>query len=122
MKEISGRSTDFLILPDGRRIYAAATAHVLQKDISWIDRYEFVQESLDSCVVRIVALREPPAGWKEAIRTDLAALLGPGLEIRVELVREIPPNPGGKFRVLRSLLDSRYDGTREDSPFPPSLK
>jgi len=109
LKEISGRATDYLHLPDGREVYAGAIAHVLQEQVSWIERYELVQEERDRVIVRIAALSPPPAEVLAALKDSIADLLGPGVDVRIELVPEIQPGSGGKYRVLRSLLGSPYD-------------
>jgi phenylacetate-CoA ligase len=109
LKEISGRATDYLRLPDGREIYAAVVAHILQEHLAWIDRYELVQESRDRVVLRIVAFDMPRADVLAILKNKVACLLGPGVDVRIELVSEIQPGPGGKYRVLRSLLGSPYD-------------
>lgn len=43
------------------------------------------------------------------LKDKVAGLLGPGVDVRIELVPEIQPGSGGKYRVLRSLLGSPYD-------------
>jgi len=122
LKEISGRATDYLHLPDGREIFAAAVAYILQEQIAWIERYEFVQERRDGVVLRIAALIPPRADVLTALKDKVEGLLGPGVDVRIELVPEIQPGPGGKYRVLRSLLGSPYDMKEMAAPaddFPP---
>jgi phenylacetate-CoA ligase len=109
LKEISGRATDYLHLPDGREIFAAAVAYILHEQVAWIERYEFVQEHRDRVVLRIAALIPPRADVLTALKDKVAGLLGPGVDVRIELVPEIQPGSGGKYRVLRSLLGSPYD-------------
>jgi phenylacetate-CoA ligase len=109
LKEISGRATDYLRLPDGREIFAAAVAYILQEQVAWIERYEFVQDDRDRVILRIAALIPPHADVLAVLKDKVAGLLGPGVDVRIELVPEIQPGSGGKFRVLRSLLGSPYD-------------
>lgn len=109
LKEISGRATDYLHLPDGREIFAAAVAYILHEQVAWIERYEFVQDDRDRVILRIAALIPPRADVLAVLKDKVAGLLGPGVDVRIELVPEIQPGSGGKFRVLRSLLGSPYD-------------
>lgn len=109
LKEISGRATDYLRLPDGREIFAAAVAHLLQEQVAWIERYEFVQEHRDRVILRIAALIPPRADVLTVLKDKVTGLLGPGVDVRIKLVPEIQPGSGGKYRVLRSLLGSPYD-------------
>ena len=122
LKEISGRATDYLRLPDGREIYAAVVAYILQEHIAWIERYELVQESRDRVVLRIVVFDTPRADVLAMLKDKIAGLLSPGVDVQIELVSEIQPGPGGKYRVLRSLLGSPYDIKEMAAPaddFPP---
>lgn len=43
------------------------------------------------------------------LKDKVAGLLGPGVDVRIELLPEIQPGSGGKYRVLRSLLGSPHD-------------
>lgn len=109
LKEISGRATDYLRLPDGREIFAAAVVYIVQEQAAWIERYEFVQDDRDRVLLRIAALIPPRTDVLAVLKDKVAGLLGPGVDVRIELVPEIQPGSGGKFRVLRSLLGSPYD-------------
>ncbi len=107
LSEISGRSVDYLHLPDGRELYAAAAAHVIQAVAPWVEQYELVQERRDRVVVRLVPDSPPPPEALARLRDGLISLLGPGVEVELELVPEIVPEPGTKYRFLRSLVDDR---------------
>jgi len=105
LSEISGRSVDYLRLPDGRELYAAAAAHVIQAAAPWVEQYELVQERFDRVVVRLVPDSPPPPEAQTRLRDVLEALLGQGVDVELELVKEIVPDPGMKFRFLRSLVN-----------------
>ena len=109
LKEISGRATDYLRLPDGREMYAAVVAHILQEHIAWIERYDLVQESRERIVLRIVPLDTPRADVLAMLKDKVMSLLGPGVDVQIKLVSEIQPGAGGKYRVLQSHLGSPYD-------------
>jgi phenylacetate-CoA ligase len=107
LSEISGRSVDYLSLPGGRELYAAAAAHVIQAVAPWVEQYELVQERTDMVRVRLVAAPVPPPEGLIRLRDGLITLLGPGIDVELELVPEIVPEPGEKYRFLRSLVDNR---------------
>ena len=109
LKEISGRATDYLRLPDGREVYAAPVAYILQEHAAWIERYEFVQNDRDRVILRIAALIPPRLDALTALKDKLVDLLGPGVDVRIDLVPEIQPGSGDKYRFLRSYLGSPYD-------------
>ncbi len=109
LAEISGRSIDHLRLPGGREIYSAAAAHVIQSHAQWVEQYELVQERIDLIIIRMVAAEPPAPAALFLLRDKLADLLGPEVDIRLDLVPEIAPGPGEKFRILRSLVGPRRD-------------
>lgn len=109
LAEISGRSTDYLLLPGGRELFAAAVSHFIQAHAPWIERYELVQERVDRIIIRIVALAPPSQEDRSLLRDGTATLLGRDVAVRLELVPEIVPGPGEKFRILRSLVGDRPD-------------
>ncbi len=105
LSEISGRSVDYLSLPDGRELYAAAAAHVIQAVAPWVEQYELVQEQIDRVVVRLVPDSPPPPEALVRLREGLKGILSPGMDVKLELVQEIIPEPGVKYRFLRSLVN-----------------
>lgn len=106
---IDGRKTDFLCLPDGREVFASAFAHLIQDNSSWMAQYQVVQEREDKVVLRTLPLRKPKPEELEDLIRSAERFLGPEVQFRVEMVEELVAGPGGKLRVLRSLLKSEYD-------------
>ena len=109
LSAIKGRMTDYLRLPGGREIYAASMAYVFQKQVDWIRQYEMVQAREDEVVLRAVPKGVPPAEGLASLKKDIGDLLGQGVRFSLELVDELTPGPGGKYRVLRSRVRSFYD-------------
>lgn len=109
LSAIQGRMTDYLRLPGGREIYAASAAYIFQKQVDWIRQYEMVQEKEDEVVLRAVPKGIPPAERLALLKKDIGDLLGEGVRFSLELVDELIPGPGGKYRVLRSRVNSFYD-------------
>jgi len=109
LKEISGRAIDYLRLPGGRDLFASALATIVYKHALWIERYEIVQEREDLVVLKAIPA-VPPRPEELSVLRDLSSdRLGAGVEFRVELVEDIRPGPGGKFRIFRTKLGSPYD-------------
>lgn len=109
LKEISGRAIDYLRLPGGRELFASALAIIVYKHAPWIERYQIVQEREGLVVLRAVPA-VPPRPEELGTLKDLSSdRLGAGVEFRVELVQDIRPGPGGKFRIFRTKLGSPYD-------------
>ena len=105
---IRGRMTDYLLLPGGRRLFASSLAYVFHRTADWILRYELVQESISSVILRASVLRSPLEAEVAQLIRECSRLLSKGVEMRVELVERLEGTPGTKFRVLRSCLESPY--------------
>jgi phenylacetate-CoA ligase len=109
LRRIAGRMTDYLQLPDGRQLFASALAYVLHRRADWILQYQITQETLSSILLRASALRQPSDAELTLLRTELEARVGPGVSVRIELVRRLEPEKHGKFRVLLTRMGSPYE-------------
>lgn len=103
LREIEGRTTDFVVAQDGTVMHGLALIYTL-RDLRGVERFKIEQLSLDCTVVRVVAV--PPFGAAEEaqIRHDFKARLGAGVEVRIELVPEIAAESSGKFRYVSSRV------------------
>lgn len=103
LKEIQGRSTDFVIAMDGTVMHGLSLIYVL-RDIPTVRAFKIVQESLALTRVEV----EPGETFSErdaqAIRSGLQARLGASVEIAVEPVAQIAPERSGKFRYVISKV------------------
>jgi phenylacetate-CoA ligase len=106
---IQGRMNDFFPLADGRVLhpYLIGTA-VWQPSLEWMHQYQVIQERRDRVVMRIVPLRDPGAADVAELKRVIGEVLGPLVELKLELVDDIPEEPNGKFRIYRSLVESEY--------------
>jgi phenylacetate-CoA ligase len=109
LKEISGRAIDYLRLPGGRDLFASALAIIVYKHAPWIERYEIVQEREDIVVLRAVPEIPPRPEEIRKLKDLSLERMGAGVEFRIDLVQDIQPGPGGKFRIFRTKLGSPYD-------------
>jgi phenylacetate-CoA ligase len=103
LKEVQGRSTDFIVARDGTVMHGLSLIYVL-RDLPGIEAFKVVQDSLDVTTVQVV--RGPGFGddYPRRIREGLQRRLGEGVEVRVELVDAIPPEASGKHRYVVSRL------------------
>lgn len=101
LREIQGRSTDFVVAANGTVMHGLALIYVL-RDLPGIDSFKIVQHSLQRTAVLIVAGPgfdpNTPAQVVQAFRRRL----GDEVQIDVELVDKIPPERSGKFRYVVS--------------------
>lgn len=111
IRSIQGRMRDFFLLPGGRWLHPSTFIDGMQPDAQdWVRKFQFVQEREDRIVMRFVPMPDARAERIAAYERYLAEALGPGVEVRIERVDEIPHGPGGKYHVFRSLVRSDYDG------------
>jgi phenylacetate-CoA ligase len=103
LKEIQGRSTDFLVAQDGTVVHGLALIYVL-RDMPQVSSFKIIQESLELTRVWVVteAKLNPEATAK--IERGFKARLGQAVNIVIEQKAEIPPEKSGKFRYVVSKV------------------
>jgi phenylacetate-CoA ligase len=104
MGPIEGRLVDRVKRPDGGIISPYQFTCSLER-VQGVAQYQVSQETLDKVTVRLV----PGRGFVEPAATDemldrCREILGNGIDVTVEVVDEIPREPSGKFRVIKSEL------------------
>ena len=104
LKDLQGRSTDFVVARDGTVMHGLALIYVV-RDLPQVAAFRIVQESLD--LTRIVLV--PAAGYsaevEERIRRGMTDRLGQGVRIEVETAAEIRPETSGKYRYVMSRVE-----------------
>ena len=105
LKEVQGRSTDFVVARDGTVMHGLALIYVL-RDLPGIEAFKIVQESIERTRVLLV----PGAAYNDEtasrIRAGLRARLGEDVEVNIEAVNEIPPEASGKTRFVLSRVEA----------------
>jgi phenylacetate-CoA ligase len=106
LKDIQGRTTDFVVATDGTVMHGLALIYVL-RETPGVDSFKIVQESLDQTRVLLV----PGAGYGEPTRRrieeGLKGRLGSEVRVVLEEVPRIEAERSGKFRYVVSRVDSR---------------
>jgi phenylacetate-CoA ligase len=105
LKEIQGRSTDFLVSQDCKVMHGLALIYIL-RDLPWVRKFKIIQEDLDLTRVLVVADAKLEPQGVENIKTGFKARLGQGVSVVVEQVEEIPPEKSGKFRYVVSKVEA----------------
>ncbi len=103
LKEIQGRTTDFIVARDGTVLHGLALIYVL-RDQPGIEEFKIVQESLDHTRVQIVRGPDYSDRSEAEIREVFRKRLGEGVEIEIQYVRRIEPEKSGKFRYVVSRV------------------
>lgn len=105
LKEIQGRTTDFVVARDGTVMHGLALIYIL-RDLPQVAGFRIVQETLEHTRVQVVPGPGFDAGTTLRIQHGLAARLGEGVRIDVEQVNEIAPEKSGKYRYVVSKVDA----------------
>ncbi len=103
LREIQGRTSDFLVAADGTVMHGLAVIYVL-RELAGIASFRVVQESRELTRVELV----PGPGYDPAVRgrivTGIQARLGPSVEVRVSEMDAIPAERSGKHRYVISKV------------------
>ncbi len=103
LKEIQGRSTDFLVTQDGTVMHGLALIYIL-RDLPQIRTFKIVQESIDLTRVSVVSDNRLTQPLVDQIRNSFKERLGQNVEIVIDEVTDIAPEKSGKFRYVISKV------------------
>lgn len=107
IEEVCGRSTDFIVRPDGTIMHALAAIYVLRA-LEGVAQFKLIQHALHEVEVLVV----PAGDWNEQTRSrllaGLAARLGEDVHVEVRLVDSIPAEASGKHRYVVSRVAPRF--------------
>jgi len=103
LKEIQGRTTDFVFAADGTVMHGLALIYVL-RDLPGISQFKIVQESLDLTRVMIVPSNGFGPQVEATIRAKFRQRLGDEVQVVLERVADIPAERSGKFRYVVSNI------------------
>lgn len=120
LKEVTGRTGEFVRSPGGKIIFSTAFSGVMQA-AGGAAAFQVVQETLEDITVRFVpcAGADPEVTKAKALER-IHKRLDPGFRVTFEVLEsEIPPTPSGKHRFVVSKLqapaiwadDSRADAS-----------
>lgn len=104
MSQVQGRSTDFVVTPDGRWQHGLSVIYVV-RDIEGVDQFKIIQEDVDD--VRVLIKVHPelyPANGDERIVRGFKKRMGENVRVTVDHVGEIPPEASGKYRYVVSRV------------------
>lgn len=103
MKVVKGRTTDFVIAPDGRWVHGLALIYTV-RDVPGVRQYQIVQQDVDLIAVKLAVEPDFPADGDERIRRQIIQRLGSEVRVEIERVEDIPADASGKFRYVISQV------------------
>jgi phenylacetate-CoA ligase len=107
LKDIQGRSTDFVVAEDGTVLHGLSLIYIL-RDIPAVRAFKIVQETRSH--TRALIVPEAGASTEGLDMTVIEGFrrrLGAGVEVSVEFVESIPAEKSGKFRYVVSHVAVR---------------
>lgn len=107
MSKVQGRTTDFIVTPDGRFQHALSLIYVV-RDIEGVDEFKIIQEKVDKIVVLLKVHSELfPQNGEELIVRGIKKRMGQEVEVVIERRDQIPREGSGKFRYVVSKVAAR---------------
>lgn len=105
LKEIQGRTTDFVVAADGTVLHGLALIYVL-RDLPEVQAFKIVQLTLQHIMVHIVPAPGYSPTQSESIIRGFRQRLGSEVLVEVQCVDAIAPERSGKFRYVVSHVDA----------------
>lgn len=114
LKEIQGRTTDFVVASDGTIMHGLALIYVL-RDMPGVERFKIVQEDLRRTRVLVVRGAGYPVDGNRHIDAAFKARLGADVDVTVESVGEIPAEKSGKYRYVVSHVAAAQRPSKDNA-------
>lgn len=105
LKEIQGRSTDFLVAKNGTVMHGLSLVYIV-RDLRGVQQFKIIQESLDLTRILLMVNDSFDQANLVAIEQGAKARLGLDVQISVELVSAIEPERSGKYRYVVSHVST----------------
>jgi phenylacetate-CoA ligase len=102
---LTGRVEDFIVTPDGRHL--GRLDHIFLKTLN-VKEAQIVQEKIDSIVIRVVPRLGFDLSEEKLIMKEIHLRIGDMMNVRLELVNEIPRTAQGKFRFVVSKVPVQF--------------
>ncbi len=103
LKEIQGRTTDFVVAQDGTVLHGLALIYVL-RDLEGIEAFKIIQESKDKAIIQIVKNIKFSPETLGQIEKEFKKRLGNTVDIDFEFLNKIEKEKSGKFRYVISKV------------------
>ena len=110
LKEIQGRTTDFVIAKDGTVMHGLALIYSV-RDLRGVVKFKIEQLSLDLTIVQLVVNPDFEPHSEAVIVQDFKARLGNSVNVRVDRVNDIPAEASGKYRYVSSRVSALQSTT-----------
>lgn len=99
LKKVVGRQLDTLDTPDGRKIPGEFFPHLI-KEFPAVRRFQVIQEKLDVITLKLVVDGGLTLADREHLLTEVRKCTGTEVDIRLQMVDDIPLTKAGKLKVV----------------------
>jgi len=103
LREIQGRTTDFVVASDGTVMHGLALIYIL-RDLAGVKQFKITQETRLLTRIEVVSDGVFEPELKDEVVRKVQARLGQEVVVQVEAVRDIAPEASGKFRYVVSKV------------------
>lgn len=104
LQGLRGRTTDFVVTPDGRWQHALSVIYIV-RDVAGVDEFKIVQHELEDVQVLVKTISNLyPDDGDARIVTGIKKRMGDSVRVRVEKVDSIPREGSGKHRYVVSKV------------------
>jgi phenylacetate-CoA ligase len=101
LKEIVGRTNDFLVSSEGKFVHSEFFAHTFRVKPEVI-RYQVYQPDPYYLEIRLVCNQPVSPAWLENTHAEIQARFGPATQVSIKIVDSIALTPAGKHRYIIS--------------------
>ena len=101
MGSVQGRTSDFIVLPDGKLVHGEYFTHLFY-GAKGVRQFQVVQDRADALRILMVTDNEFEQDFPGRIEREIREFLGTPVPIRFEFVDRIASTPTGKFRFTVS--------------------
>jgi phenylacetate-CoA ligase len=110
IRQLGGRSRDYIVLPDGRHIHGAFFNHLTSiYHAPWLDRYHINQRAPDLLEFQCLVSRKPAPAELEAIAAEIRTGTSGLLQVDVKVVDEMPMTRRGKYKLITRSFESEAE-------------
>lgn len=107
LSQLDGRSTDFIVTPDGRKMHGLSLIYIL-REVSNIDLYKIIQHSVDEIEIQIMPSENYNVTASEKLIVDgIKERMGQAVSVNLVYPNDIGREKSGKYRYVVSHVDSR---------------
>ena len=103
LKDIKGRTTDFVVAHDGTVMHALALIYAV-RDLPGVEQFRIIQHDLERTDIELVATRAFSAECERKLIGDFKARLGASVKIEICKVDRIAREASGKYRYVVSRV------------------